>query len=73
MIRFTIFVFILINFCHGDVWNGYDPSEIFKDSEKTLEPLESISTQCLKDFKFFSKDISSGKEWTNKSIFSKTC
>lgn len=63
---------ILISLSLSVTWNGYDPREIFENSEKVFEALLKMSTideekRCLKNFKTFSTDLSFGNEWTERS------
>lgn len=75
--KLNLFFLLLIlgvttDLCLGDIWNGYDPRDIFKRSDEVFKRLEAISgtdeeRRCVNDFQTFAKDISLGKEWTNRS------
>lgn len=55
-----------------DIWSGYDPRDIFKNSGVVFKELEKTFNAaeercCLNDLKSFSNGIFLEKEWTNKS------
>ncbi|XP_063709617.1 nose resistant to fluoxetine protein 6-like [Culicoides brevitarsis] len=69
---FLVFAFQVMSVL-GNIWSGYDPREIFKASDKVLKAFEATfntkdEKKCLKDFKFFTKELHLGREWTEKMI-----
>uniref|UniRef100_A0A336LYM1 CSON006111 protein n=1 Tax=Culicoides sonorensis TaxID=179676 RepID=A0A336LYM1_CULSO len=74
MIRKSIILILISNFCHGITWNGYDPREIFKNNENTFKSLENdlkssqISKQCLIDFKSIASGLQAEKDWSERIL-----